>query len=884
LSDTFKPIINGAKKKLLIKSKTGLKFSTNLNWDVDLEVETPTFSGDEDLTVRSFRAKTTTFNNTKKLAAKDSIHIETKDFTNISGRLETHGDVQIKADGQFRNTGGGTLEKGTHGSTYYVASGAGYLECKFPPRDIYKPDLGKAGVITAGRFLDITAGRFDNSFGILNASQKMQIKSLEEVCNECGLIHSGGPTTITGTRLKNGYMRGAETVPGVDPSQSIQQTFSVTKYRWGITGGYTRHNGTWPFGSDEWVNTWGNIPYQDSETKVVGYHSKQYSESVSKYPGYIFPGGNLDIQMDSETYLGTIVSGGDIKIKGAKQESINVEDRGLLIARGDIKAELQKAALSQLALQAQNIYMNLVDDLVIRGIVQPILMPDGSVSQLINLQQFGKQLGFLTDGLTFAEQGASFPSPTGLIPLSLSSSSSSGSSSFSGSGSTFDFSVHPTAEAGFLGSKPSAKFFMPTVQDSILNQLITLTLTPIYGRNILLNIDLIGQLMRRGSAVAETFRGMQSLTLPEGDPAILFEKSSNPDIEVEIDGEKIMVPLYDSFLLTDLVSRLLNKIQAEKLLSFQSLGNIRLEPGQINLESPILIMEAQKQMQVASEFQYSDDGRRVGVNPIVLPVSETLIMSGKTGVETRGFFPSAKTIEVSSSDGSIVDAEMRLDPVYTFHGGGKVSMQQQTATSAFRASYSMSFSAPCGSIDQHGTDLIAGPGGITFDAQKQVWQPAFEENEFFAIRDSSFAHVWSKNPKVGGMQTPGSVIFRSKDTSMVGAQIVAGTISNPIDGVFRTLPAYSSHKYHSYTTKSSFWGGRSSQEVEETRELVEPTRLIADHFESLGVGTCEMESTIVKALDATITKNLVEKTAYDRIHFPLVGDKPCTLVRIASAQ
>jgi hypothetical protein len=117
------------------------------------------------------------------------------------------------------------------------------------------------------------------------------------------------------------------------------------------------------------------------------------------------------------------------------------------------------------------------------------------------------------------------------------------------------------------------------------------------------------------------------------------------------------------------------------------------------------------------------------------------------------------------------------------------------------------------------------------------------------------------------MQTSGSVIFRSKDTTLIGAQIIAGTVSNPIDGKLKTAPAYATQENHSYTAKSGFLGpGHSSLEIEETRETVAPTRIIADHFESLGVGTYEMESTLIRALDATITKNLIEKTAYDKIH------------------
>ena len=537
-------------------------------------METLVFNGNADFTVKSFKAKTTTFNNTKKLSAKDFIDIETKDFTNTNGRLQTHGNGKIKVNGLFRNTGGGRLEKDKAETiTNYIWNGSQLVpQQQTFYRDVYYPDLGRAGVITSGKFLDITADRFDNSFGILNTALN-------------------------------------------------------------------------------------------------------------------------------------------------------------------------------------------------------------------------------------------------------------------------------------------------------LNQLITLTLTPIYGRNILLNVDLVGQLMRTGSTMAETFRGTQSLMLRSGDPAILFDRSSNPDVEVEVDGERMMVPLYNPFLLTDAVSRLLNTIHAEKLLHIQSLGNIRLEPGQINLESEDLTLESQRQVQIAAEYVYNETGNRVGVTPVDLSIPGTLALSGREGVRTRGAQPSARTLRMDSSHGSIVDLEMPLDPTYTFLRWGNVSMSQRTFTSTLRASDEMSFVAPEGTVDQHGTDMIAGPGGILFDAQQHVWSPVYEEAGFFHSDRKGFARTHVRAPKVGSMQTPGSVIFRSKDTTLMGAQVVAGIISNPTDGTLRMLPAYTTQKSHSYTTKSGFCGlGRSSLEVEETRELVEPTRLMAEHFESLGVGTYEMESTIIKALDATITKNLVERTAHDRIH------------------
>jgi hypothetical protein len=565
--------------------------------------------------------------------------------------------------------------------------------------------------------------------------------------------------------------------------------------------------------------------------------------------------------MNSSAYFGTIVSGGNVKIRGVNQSSINAADRGTIVVRGNVNMELQRAALAQLALQAQNIYMNLVDDLLIRGIVQPVLMPDGSVSQLINLQQLGRQLGFLTDGSTFAEQGSTSSSPTGLVPMSLPSSSDSSSSG--------GFSVHPTAGAGFMGPRPSSRFFIPAMQNTVLNQLITMILTPIYGRSILLNLDSTGQLMRRGATIAETFRGTQSLILPDGDPAILFDKSSNPDVEVEIDGEKTMVPLYDSFLLTDVVSRLLNKIKAEKLLGIQSLGDIRFEPGEINLESEDIILKSKGQIQIAAQYVYNETGNRVGVNPVSLSRPGTITLSGDKGVKTQGAQISAQAIKMASSDGSIVDSEMPLDPTYsfskTFFGGRNVTMRQKTFTSSLAATEGMSFSAPRKSIDQHGTNLITGPQGILFDAPKYTWQPAFEEMGFYHSNCDGFVKVQEKAPKMGGMQTPGAIVFKSQDTTLMGAQIIAGTVSNPVDGQFRVIPAYATQESHSLTNRSGFLS-HSSLEIQQTRSVPVPTQILAEHFESLGVGVCELEGAVVRALDMTITKTLEEKAAYERSH------------------
>jgi adhesin HecA-like repeat protein len=157
--------------------------------------------------VRTFKAKTTTFNNTKTISARDWIDINTRNFTNTSGRLQTYGNLTLTVDGQFRNGGGGTLRKNVpERITYWTYDGGNdpVPNTRTVYRDIYEPNLGKAGVITSGKTLKIRAKNFDNMFGVLNASRQLDIISTTEVGNEYGLIYSGDTATINGTLLKNG--------------------------------------------------------------------------------------------------------------------------------------------------------------------------------------------------------------------------------------------------------------------------------------------------------------------------------------------------------------------------------------------------------------------------------------------------------------------------------------------------------------------------------------------------------------------------------------------------------------------------------------------------------------------------------------------------------
>ena len=140
-----------------------------------------------------------------------------------------------------------------------------------------------------------------------------------------------------------------------------------------------------PNGSDEWIDTshW-ETRHRPKNIPVFNGRRVQ-STTASIYPGYIFSQGDLDILMDSQLYFGTIVSGGDIKIKGVSQENVNSQERGLIIAHGDVTAELQKAALNQLSIQARNIEMNLAQDMLLSLIFERLEKIRDEISVINNI-------------------------------------------------------------------------------------------------------------------------------------------------------------------------------------------------------------------------------------------------------------------------------------------------------------------------------------------------------------------------------------------------------------------------------------------------------------------------------------------------------------------
>jgi len=889
IDKTFEPIINGENKELVIISKFDIDFNSNIEWNADLVMKIPNYDGKQDLKLRSLSLETGSFSNRNKISTQHGTLINADTFKNESGRIESTDNIIINVQNKFENTGGGSLKKNvpehiqyytcvakkeSHNIGFWRSSLKHYkVSTKIEKhntviyRDIYDVQLHKAGVITSGKNLIVNSNSFDNSFGILNASKGLNINSSSEVKNECGLMYSGKETHLQGRSLNNGYKKNSTKFEGVDINKPIREKLPVLYQVWVQSGYWKRDSNFFKglVGREEWRDTSHYENRIRHENLITGYKPLDTYSTSSEYPGYIFSKGDISINVEGNpSYLGTIVSGENIDFKGSTQSISSLSDRGLIIAKGDVKMQMKNALNQQLAIQANNIFINLTEDLVIQGIVKPMIISNNNgeneVIQIVNLKELANWMGFISNKNNFLKtNNIQLNNPTPLISLSKEDWED-------------EFVAYRTSEAGFLRGVPSVDYFMPTLQEKKLNDLLQFVLTPIYGREILFNENLKNELMQRGAMIADSLISKKLLLLPNKivdanlpgkNPVLLYDKSQYPDTEIEINGGKKKVPLYDPCLITNTISQIVNKIIAQKKMKIKTKGNIDFRPGKINIEAKKISVEAEKKIRFLGEYKYGGNNyNRTGVEKVNLNFKDFEV-SGKEGIFFQGANISANNFIRKTEKGDIKEKSMPLDQHVNFIDSKTVSVSQDAVTSTFIANESIQSVALNGNIIQEGTNMRA--KNVSFESKKHTWSPVYQNQFNYVHNSKGYAKSELSAPKTGGMYSNGTIIFKSKDTSLKGIQIFSKKVSNPVDGKFSILPSYTYQKNEShYKTYSLF--GSASRHVKETREMVNPSIIMTDHFETKGKGLCEFESVILKAVKATIDKDFIEKTAYDKIH------------------
>jgi hypothetical protein len=116
---------------------------------------------------------------------------------------------------------------------------------------------------------------------------------------------------------------------------------------------------------------------------TTGYESMLQASTASTYPGYIFSAGEMSINMELPAYLGIIVSEGNITVKGERIDCASFRDRETIIAHGDVNIEMQRTTMDQVAIQAQNISIKVIEDFIVNDVIRPRILPDRMIIHML---------------------------------------------------------------------------------------------------------------------------------------------------------------------------------------------------------------------------------------------------------------------------------------------------------------------------------------------------------------------------------------------------------------------------------------------------------------------------------------------------------------------
>jgi hypothetical protein len=380
-----------------------------------------------------------------------------------------------------------------------------------------------------------------------------------------------------------------------------------------------------------------------------------------RYLGYIFSTGDMVINTGLPAYLGTIVSEGDITVNGEKIDGASFRDRGTIIAHGDVNIEMQRAAMDQVAIQAQNISVKVIEDFILNDVIRPTVLPDGMIIHMLDLRKLAHSIGMIIND----DQ---------LIQLQTTSPDDASSAEDRGGKLV---TVRDADGCGFIREPPARGLFIPTLPNDLLRSILNLILAPVHGRETLVRGNLIVLLERMGR---ETSHGESTETTA---PAILYRPSEQQDVEVVVNGESILVPLYDPHLLFDATSRIANLMETQRKTSINSLGNIQINPGEISINTVDISLGASGKVAAMSRFIYSPTGETIGIDQATLEVPGDITISGDQEVEMQAAKVTVgEQLAIRSEHGHVIDHQMVTDMrAYRIDEDTAIQKSKPTATS-----------------------------------------------------------------------------------------------------------------------------------------------------------------------------------------------------------
>jgi hypothetical protein len=777
--------------------------------------------------------------------------------------------------------------------------------------NVYRCDPDHQSTITSygDMSISVTNGDFDNSFGSLYALSGVNINASGDVINENGKIFSNGRAVFFGKNFRNGHVKGNKALIGarvheIDPGVVI-----------GLTG-YGKDmdvtplldkmgpNGIYPFVKREMVHvhsehlanegasaccidfmalrragitnvTFGNNTMISANTSTVPSHTpseivKTYKPMISygrasAEQGQIYAAGDVEVRTDGERYLGTITSGQSILIDGNHEAGIDVlncHDKYKLVASGDVKITLSDFSdRRHLSVQAKSLQINTEKPIVrINDMIGTLQAEEVPNIKDVDLMALGEDLGIF--GNSIGELLGSFLQLPNL------------------GGSVL---VKDVRSMKFIEEPPQADVMLSTIPDYHMKQLVAMMLSPTHGRSIVDNEQLIAQLERNGHLIGDG--DIRDVVAQRKQPAIVYQATGQVE-EWEINGERKTVAVCVPRLIYPEIAGGELPTEVDDF-HVHGAGHIKLDEGKFRgIKYHNLAVESESMVGAESKYVHSEDGKKVGIEQLTIPTDGNLSLSGDRGVYTRAVrVASGGSTQITSAHGSVRDDAMVTDTIYstleppkeyrTTLFGKRVPVSRPPVQTQERKVYASTFESKKDfsmdakrDISLESTQIAAGES-VLFAGEKMIAQPAMAHKEAEYREGNTHTRTGADFPMASTFRAGKRMTFAAKDSTLMGAQILAKEIVIPEGSNAKFIPAMGHDYSHSETAKKKkFWFitlGSSREEEHRERTMPVPPTIIANDLIAPGKDKDQLGliSAIVNIPGvAVITKSLRTDTAH----------------------
>jgi hypothetical protein len=717
----------------------------------------------------------------------------------------------------------------------------------------------KASQIGSGGVLKITAKNVFADFGALRGTQGVYIKGTDTVSKKMGWIYSLGETKIeTQNYFSNAFFHEnpIHVEGAVDPNPiPIEEILPTGFYLERCS--HTFHSPTFK------VRDWNRFRVFGVIKDYLYYPHGRIPDTGYSDHGRIFSHGNVTIIAKNApwTELGTIVSGGDIYInEGAKSGETRIGNSliSVLIARGNVVLEMERATLSQMHIAGHNIVGKFLESTIFKDCVSSVVYEGQGTAFSSNTPIVYKRQEIIKVDLAKAIEELSTimgvkqkidgygktPSLEMTIPYNI------------GYQAQLDVSVRPTKGLTFVGETPKDGAFVSTVHPIVLHEFIRMTLAEIIGRDAIINVDIVRYLESNGGKYE---RDSFALTLPEGRPMIVYEKSEKHEdftFKDENTGEIITLLCYDPHLIFDAASRLTRGLHAENAIHIESEDKVVVvgKGGSALLNAPNVSLKG-RIVEIISQLSFD----RKEIDQVVIKAEESFSVHGKEEVDTKAVKIESKDISLTS-DGKITD-ESVISGTAIGKGKDKNTYTQTGAYTSTIVGESLRTAAP--KINMVGTEVDVKDWEVVADKYTYIHADTTTTGEHHSKR--RVAKFTTTQPKPSLLKVRRQFTINAKDAKITATDLEFGSVLDNSENLRLLAPKGHTETYSKVTKKKRFlcFSSTTTEETWDDYSNVVPTNITIGHYLAEGKGNLELEAVKMKAQSMALKKALNEYAAYE---------------------